>query len=303
MAEIELLLVANERYCAHLATLLMSVAASSDHAVRANVITNDITSSSRVKVQLAAPSIEIRWLECESMAMLPMAMNGVDLISYGRLFAPRQLEGWVDRVIYLDVDTLVRRDLGDLWEFDLKGKGIGAVRDHCVVWIGHPRLGIPDYERFGLIGRSPYFNAGVMVIDIDMWMRTGIDDACHDYITKQTTFRFGDQDVLNAVFHDNWIDLPMEWNVFANLELWPMIEIERSKGEVESARLDPAIVHFASSRKPWSLDRREELLFADEWRSFAEAGPFSRRYRCLALTQRVVTPVANLARAMVPKYR
>ncbi|KAF8622025.1 hypothetical protein AX15_007315 [Amanita polypyramis BW_CC] len=60
----------------------------------------------------------------------------------------------VERILYLDVDILVRHDLKELWETDLKGASIGAAVD-----IGYP-MGHSG------IKRGPYFNAGVLLMDL-----------------------------------------------------------------------------------------------------------------------------------------
>ena len=275
---IDVLLVSNDKFCPHVATMLMSVAASTPGPLRANIVTNDASVESRRRVAHAVPSMEIRWLRCGSLEGLPRT-SGIDPISYGRLFGPGQLHGDVERLIYLDVDTLVRHDLTPLWESDLDGKPVGAVRDAWVTWVGHPTLGIPDYEALGFAARVPYFNAGVMVIDVQQWNDLNAEDRCLEFLSRQRDNRFADQDALNAIFYENWAPLPMRWNVFANPTKPTLIELETSTQEVRDAQRDPAIVHFAASPKPWTPSDRSKLLFLDEWENFASSGPFESHYR------------------------
>ncbi len=276
---IDLLLVSNDEFCPHLATMLMSVAASTPGPVRANIVTNDASVESRQQVARAVPSIEIRWLDCGRLEGLPRSTGGIDPISYGRLFGPGQLEGEVERLIYLDVDTLVRHDLASLWVSDLAGSPVGAVRDAWVTWVGHPTLGIPDYEALGFAARAPYFNAGVMVIDVQRWNDLEVENRCLEFLSNQRINRLADQDSLNAVFYGNWAPLPMRWNVFADPTKPALIELETSAQDVLDAQSDPAILHFASSNKPWSAHHGSDLLFLHEWQKFATSGPFSARYR------------------------
>ena len=58
----------------------------------------------------------------------------------------------VERVIYLDADTLARKDLRELWSTNLKGHPIAAMLD---VWapMGHDH-----------VPRGPYFNSGVLLL-------------------------------------------------------------------------------------------------------------------------------------------
>ncbi|MEN9504172.1 MAG: hypothetical protein RI958_98 [Actinomycetota bacterium] len=276
---IDLLFVSNDTYCPHLATTLMSVAASTPGPVRANIVTNDASADSRRQVARTVPSIELRWLECGSLEGLPPSSTGIAPISYGRLFGPGQLGGDLDRLIYLDVDTLVRHDLTELWESDLAGRPIAAVRDAWVTWVGHPTLGIPDYEALGFAARAPYFNAGVMVIDVTQWNRDEAERRCREFLSTQQHNRLADQDALNAVFYENWTPLPMRWNVFADPHKVTLIELETSTREVIDAQRDPAIVHFAAEKKPWAQHPMSALLCVDEWRMLATSGPFATLYQ------------------------
>ncbi len=54
------------------------------------------------------------------------------VVTYARFVLPDILAG-VDRVLYLDVDMLTRRDLTPLYETDLEGRALGAVVDHTLV--------------------------------------------------------------------------------------------------------------------------------------------------------------------------
>jgi lipopolysaccharide biosynthesis glycosyltransferase len=278
---IDLIFVSNDAYCPHLATTLMSVAASTPGPVRVNIVTNDASDYSRRQVARAVPSMDLRWLDCGSMEDLPPSSGGIAPISYGRLFGPGQVGGDVDRLIYLDVDTLVRHDLAGLWASDLAGRPIAAVRDAWVTWVGHPTLGIPDYEALGFDPRAPYFNSGVMVIDVRRWNDLEAERRCLEFLATQKRNRFADQDALNAVFYENWTPIPMRWNVFADPRPPRLIELETSTLEVIEAQHDPAIVHFASGSKPWLQHPMSDLLFVDEWRTFATSGPFRKLYKRL----------------------
>lgn len=288
---IDLLFVSNDKFCPHLATLLRSVAASTPGPVRAHIVTNDASAESRRQVARAVPSIDLRWLDCGSLHGLPPSLFGIDPISYGRLFGPGQLAGEVERLIYLDVDTLVRHDLTALWTTDLEGRPVAAVRDPGATSIGHPTLGIPDYEALGFAATAPYFNSGVMVIDVKRWNDDGAANRCLEFLSMQRINRFADQDALNAVFYKDWTPLPMRWNVFAHPPQRPLIGLRKSTREVIAAQIDPAIVHYAGVEKPWAAHHESRLLFLDEWQSFAKTGSYNARSK--RSTERLRREVRN----------
>jgi lipopolysaccharide biosynthesis glycosyltransferase len=121
------------------------------------------------------------------------------LDAYSRLFAPRMVQGDPARLIYLDIDTIVRTDLQDLVTLDLKGNTIAAVRDK-------------EYEDGE--GKSPLFNSGVMVIDVKRWKERKIEEQVLLEIrhSQGGIVPLADQDDLNEILHSDWLELPLNWN-------------------------------------------------------------------------------------------
>lgn len=89
-------------------------------------------------------------------------------LTYGRLLAaalfPRH-----DRVVYLDVDVLLNGDVAELYDADLHGAPIGAVRD-CAVLQSISTGRLPDHLEYisgmGVTNPRLYCNTGVMVMDL-----------------------------------------------------------------------------------------------------------------------------------------
>ena len=86
----------------------------------------------------------------------------------------------LDRVLSLDVDTMVRKDISELWETDLEGAYFaGCEEPH------HNRDGIKSY------------NAGVTLVNLEM-MRDGRADIVIDCLNRQW-MRFVDQDAMTCL--------------------------------------------------------------------------------------------------------
>ena len=106
------------------------------------------------------------------------------------------------RVLYVDADVLVRKDLKDLWDTDLCGKPIAAAPD-----VGFPMSGLDGSTPES---PSPYFNAGVMLMDLAL-VRAGLDEL---YVTaaEKSDSTLKDQDALNAHLRGDWHPLSLKWN-------------------------------------------------------------------------------------------
>ena len=81
------------------------------------------------------PMVELRWYDLDQSEMFRdiarrMPENKrLSNIVYARLMIDRLVGPDVDRVLYLDCDMLVREDIGFLFDLDLEGNSIAAVRD------------------------------------------------------------------------------------------------------------------------------------------------------------------------------
>ncbi|MBB2175828.1 DUF4422 domain-containing protein [Gluconacetobacter johannae] len=183
--------------------------------------------------------------------------------TYYRLSIPEVFENY-GKILYIDADMIVRRDLADLLRVDLGGKAIGAVRD-CVM-TGFRKFGTPalascggqEAETYvahylGLADPAGYFQAGILVFDLQR-MPVDIKGRIRAAFQRRPTYWFLDQDILNIAFQGHVHYLDMRWNVFhgnGNVgSFFKNLPLSTWK-EYESARRDPYVVHFAGEQKPW----------------------------------------------------
>jgi lipopolysaccharide biosynthesis glycosyltransferase len=169
-------------------------------------------------------------------------------------FIVPEIAGSAERVICIDADALVHHDLADLWKLDLEGYAFAACRDYRAANV---EAGLPDmYEHLGLDGDSPYYNAGVLLIDVAEWKRQRLLEKALSYLrTYAGTVRFADQDALNAVGGRSCLALDPRWNV----QVLPLDQIDELPDDPfrdalrhmkATLREEARIVHFVGF-KPW----------------------------------------------------
>lgn len=163
--------------------------------------------------------------------------------TYIRLFAPRFLSPSVDRVLYLDADLLVLDDLRPLWEIDLG--------DHAVAAAPDP-YGQGRSEALGLAAATPYVNAGVLLMNLDVWRRERVtSQLCRCVEQRGAQLLFHDQDALNLVLAGRILPLDPRWNLQAKA-----LRPRGRRGVADAAALAraasaPAVLHYTTARKPW----------------------------------------------------
>jgi len=170
------------------------------------------------------------------VARLPVSKR-FPAIVYTRLLLDRFLPETVERFIYLDCDTLVRRPIEELYDTDLKGAPIAAVADpyHDGLKLGRDL----KTNKTPFDPADPYFNSGVLLVDRKAFAAADIvgriEEMGRDGLLAQLYF---DQDVLNYIFREKWLPLNWRFNVM----------MPRPAHET----MGPAILHYTMFRHPWN---------------------------------------------------
>lgn len=168
----------------------------------------------------------------------------------------------LSKVLYIDGDVIIKKDLRDLYMTELGRNYAGVVRD------------IPQtlYENqiFGIEFGTDYFNSGVMLLNLEQIRK----DNCENKLIQErnkSKSRLMDQDIYNKVFKEKVVQMPIKYNTL-------YVNLIRSKGKyqigkindlygtkytsIEDIRKDSAIIHYCSSDKPWKY---YDTPMADEW--------------------------------------
>lgn len=206
------------------------------------------------------------------------------------------------KVVYLDSDMIIMRDIAELYETDLGDTLIGAVRD--ADFMGQCNGFNPDTKKYcdDVLKINPYtyFQAGALVLNVK---------ELNKVITVQKLFemadtgiyKYSDQDILNVICKDRVTYLDMSWNMIVdcNHERWHGV-IKYAPyyimDEYEEARKHPYIIHYAGFLKPWM---KADEDFAEEFWKVAR----TNRYYEPLLYGMINHNASNIAYAVTAKSR
>ena len=170
--------------------------------------------------------------------------NRYPLPMYFRFLLPKVLKD-ADRVLYLDCDTIIRGTLREMYCTDLSGRACAVVEDQQC----------DDVEIINRLNiTSPYFNSGVMLLNLDYWRNNHITSDLLLFIkANPQKCVYPDQDALNVVLEGKVKYLPYIYNC---QEMWITMRssarIHYSKWLIlDEAIKNPVIVHFCVGDKPW----------------------------------------------------
>ena len=178
----------------------------------------------------------------------------ISLSSYGRLFIGSMLPEDVSRCLYLDCDMIICDCIDELWNRDMRGCTIAAVQD---------TVSRETKESIGAHCGEKYFNAGLLLIDLNKWRSTDVEQACLDFIAQhQGSVTHHDQGVLNGLFHQDVSILPLKYNVMTIHYIMSCAKILKyfheespfySEEEIAQAKAHPVVLHYTPSftSRPW----------------------------------------------------
>lgn len=148
----------------------------------------------------------------------------------------------LDRVIFMDSDTVTMLDIAELWNTELKGCPLAAVRDTAP----HPIYGIENADP------SRHINTGIMLFNLaamrkETELKGSLLNRCVEYI-RQYKPHFIEQEFMSAAFYGKILFLDMRFNTM-------------HKAEKEDLSAEK-IWHFAN-RKPWIelIGSNTEMLY------------------------------------------
>ena len=211
----------------------------------------------RVVGTSSAP-VNLRWARVDMNAIADLPTHEwINTTTYLRLFIPDIVPANINKALYLDSDLQVERSITELWDQDLDGRALASVQAYGTPTVSFP-LGIEKYKELGCPSDTPYFNAGVLLLNLDRWRNEKISDQVITYLREyREHVKMVDQEGLNAVLADGWKQLDLRWNVMShlvNFDDWPESPFkEKVRPQREELMSEPYIYHFAGGSKPWQI--------------------------------------------------
>lgn len=252
----------DDGFCPHLAVSMFSLLDHNENEdVELHILANGICEENRERLEGIAEGFgrDIHFYEMDGLAEgLSLRVEGLDtgkfhITTLARLLVGSILPEDISRVLYLDADTVVLRSLRKLYETPLRQCVAAAVAEPTI----YPQV----KEEIGLEQNEPYFNAGVLLLNLKCWREEGLEEQAFAYYRKkQGKLAFNDQDVINAVLRDRMAVLPQKNNFFSNYyyfhyetlrQMAPWYGSCETADSFAQARSHPVIVHFAGDERPW----------------------------------------------------
>ena len=172
--------------------------------------------------------------------------------TYYRLLISELIPDTVDRILYIDPDVVVKKDLSELYNMDMQGNTVAAGTHMfgAVRWF--------NIKRLKLKKDSSYINAGIMLIDVKKWKQDAPVEKVLKFISDNIKmFKLADQDVVNMMFEDSIILFDeRKYNLDEKIFFAKQFRIyTREPIDLDWVRENTVIIHYNGSHKPWKTKK------------------------------------------------
>lgn len=185
----------------------------------------------------AAHQLKVELISTEGLGDIPVNSH-IPRSSYTRLLMVDRLPSSIERILYLDGDTLCLGRVSGLFEI---------LKDENFIVAGAENPDFNRHEGLGLAQGSTYVNAGVLLIDCRQWREHNVLGRSMEIIrTRPECLKQHDQDLLNMVCAGHIRIVPPVWNAQS-----VYLTDSRYRASVWGKE---QIIHFTTNRKPWNGD-------------------------------------------------
>lgn len=210
--------------------------------------------------------------------------NGINVETYYRILGIELLPEHIERILYLDVDMIIKGSLKGLYETELGNAPFAVCEDIYGIINGFHEA---NKKRLSIPEKYSYFNAGVMLYNLKFLRETNAAELMLNNIYQNyERYEYNDQDVMNEMYYDNLIYVG--WDEYNCPPVWCYLNKDRlAEGALEFADYNKMreltknpesmvqtyqnvtrqiydnakIIHYLGNTKPWSKTREESRLY------------------------------------------
>ena len=199
------------------------------------------------------------------------------IYTWYRVLLPEVLPEDVERILYLDADTIVAGNLKELFDIDMTNSAIAGTLDY-------ETLNVETFSRCGYEQSKGYVCAGVLLMNLQYWRQHNLSEKVIRWgYDNNDRIKFPDQDTINYLCRDSKILLPLRYDIvdgfFGNEAFYAPIYKEQLRDCIER----PAIIHYAGQR-PWIIEQGKHIM-QHYWVQYNNSlsNPVKRRYESKGL--------------------
>lgn len=248
----------NDKFVPQVGTCICSVCENNKNVndITFYVVSYGITSDNKKKLKQLVRSYKrkINIIELDDLKKyfdFDFDTLGWSPVIVARLLVDKLIKDDIDRILYLDGDTLVVDSLEEFYKMNLKGKTLAMSIEPTVNKNRFSELNIEGYS---------YHNSGVLLIDLKKWKKINAGEKVINYYRKHDGKLFAaDQDAINGALKSEIYSVLPRYNFYNIFYIYPYKYMKKlmkpldyfSKDEYEYCKKNPCIIHYLGEERPW----------------------------------------------------
>lgn len=252
--ETNILVAINKNYSKHLNILLNSIQYSNKEGIfniyilhknlsmkdDINIITRNLDMEKFNIFPIQIPDSEID--------NFPVYEKRYPIEIYFRLYAAKYLPNTLDRILYLDSDTLVINPLSELYEMDFE--------DNYFIAATHIKKVIHKFNelRLNIDENSAYINTGVLLINLKKLRDVPVEKDVLNFLKKyEKKLLLPDQDIISGLYGDK-IKLIDNLKYNFGERTWRLYNLYNPQHPITIKWIckNTVIIHYYGRNKPWN---------------------------------------------------
>ena len=279
---LNVLFASDDNYVPFLSIAIVSLLKSNEKEfdkINIFILDDGISEKNKIKLQNTMKNFECEFIFIKTkkldkldinLMVLERNMNISSLTTYSRLFISNLLPNNIDKILYLDCDSLIVGSVKEFWEENIDNYYCAGVLD-CINTTIKNELGFSNDD--------DYINAGVLLINLKKWREDNVEVKFIEFMAKnQHRYYQHDQGVINNVFKDKIKIVDPKYNLQIHFQTFDYdlsrkfncMETEYySKEIVEEAQKHPVFLHFCGGDyfRPWYNPKHP---YAELFRKYAK---------------------------------
>lgn len=285
---VTIMLSSDNNYAPYMAVFLKSLIEHSNPSRNYDIVIanrNISTHNQKLITKMQQTNISIRFINISKYfnqygATYFQTCQHFSIDAYSRIFIP-EIFGEYKKVLYLDIDMIILKDIAELFDTDIGQNWWGVVQDSFFPVVCHSPK--DNYFKRNLVpyikntlkmdSLSDYFNSGVMIWNIEQCKKDNVVTKAIIKLQELKNPKFVDQCILNSIANGkNIFWLSPFWNVSWNVEFdWHDGYGSESYNTALNFLENPYILHFTGAIKPWKEPWRDR---AEIFWEYARKTPF-----------------------------
>ena len=247
-----ILVAINKSYTSQMVTLLKSIEKTNKNKeINVYVLNREIEALEEENIlkKFINNNIKINFIKIDNKEIekFPVYEKRYPVEIYFRLFATKYLPKDINRILYLDVDTIVINSLDKLYNMDFE--------NNLFIGSTHINKNLHNFNinRFGVDKNYFYVNTGVLMMNLEELRKIPVEKEVISFIKKyKTKLMLPDQDIIFALYGNRIKEVDSLIYNLGDRDIRKYNLLNKEQIDLDWVKKHSVIIHYYGRNKPWN---------------------------------------------------